>query len=645
MGLFEQFPYTNFHELNLDWFVTEFRKLLREWAEVETEFADLKEAWESLKNFVTDYFDNLDVSEEINAKIDSMVDSGEFVTIITPTLQSVSALEVAQWLEDHITQPSTPVVDDSLKVKGAAADAQMAGDAAYTSIIYNMYDFENPEYQLFPDLLNGSVNTGTGNVEYAAERVTSEYIHTAKRDIYLNVPAGWLQRSWIAYYDGGGSYTGYQMLRDDILIPRGSRFRPIFANDADSAIDVHDVQGFNFDSDKYYQTLINNANAAAGPNGFGSAFFNLDRLNNMRIGSLLTDGTINPTPERMTSIDKIRFPVDVVVAATPYWSYRSWVAFYTSGSAAYDSYEYLRQPVFIPANTDFRIVLGNQDETYVALPDIIDAIYFLNGTYHIGTELKVCSFNVGLWYDGSSQGFPDSQAAAYKKRWYEILGNRDPDIIIMQEALVSCNRSATINAYNYLLAHKYPYVYRPASGGFYATISMIVSKIPLYNMKTLTFASGSGRPWITFDASIYGTTVSIAGTHLSAETNLTGERQLDIAELAAWAQTKDHVIIAGDFNTYDISEFSPFTAAGLELANGGVFGEFRTWPHESPAWPNPAIDNIITSEPLQLVTMGEIGDAMPPDPISDHCPLYAILRIQAPAGGLDTAPQNIGILS
>ena len=31
MGVFDQFPYTNWHELNLDWFIKEFERLQSEW--------------------------------------------------------------------------------------------------------------------------------------------------------------------------------------------------------------------------------------------------------------------------------------------------------------------------------------------------------------------------------------------------------------------------------------------------------------------------------------------------------------------------------------------------------------------------------------------------------------------------------------
>lgn len=51
---------------------------------------------------------------------------------------------VTTWLNDHITQPSTPPIDTSLTVAGAAADAKAAGDAIaacvkkYHDIIYNL---------------------------------------------------------------------------------------------------------------------------------------------------------------------------------------------------------------------------------------------------------------------------------------------------------------------------------------------------------------------------------------------------------------------------------------------------------------------------------------------------------------------------
>ena len=49
----------------------------------------------------------------------------EALNSVTP---AVIAQEVTDWMDDNITQPTTPVVDASLTVSGAAADAKVTGD-------------------------------------------------------------------------------------------------------------------------------------------------------------------------------------------------------------------------------------------------------------------------------------------------------------------------------------------------------------------------------------------------------------------------------------------------------------------------------------------------------------------------------------
>lgn len=79
--------------------------------------------YNELVAYVNNYFDNLDVQEEINNKLDEMVTSGELVTVLQPTI----AEEVNAWLTEHIT-PTQPVIDSSLSVSGAGADAKVVGD-------------------------------------------------------------------------------------------------------------------------------------------------------------------------------------------------------------------------------------------------------------------------------------------------------------------------------------------------------------------------------------------------------------------------------------------------------------------------------------------------------------------------------------
>lgn len=75
-------PYTNFHELNQDWFLQEFNKIIAQWKAMQKNFDNLQDAFNDLKSYVQDYFKNLDVQEEINNKIDSLVANGYFDTFL-----------------------------------------------------------------------------------------------------------------------------------------------------------------------------------------------------------------------------------------------------------------------------------------------------------------------------------------------------------------------------------------------------------------------------------------------------------------------------------------------------------------------------------------------------------------------------------
>ena len=116
MGVFENFPYTNFHEMNLDWIVTKVKEVITEWIEYK-ESVDAE-----LTEFRT-WFDNLDVQDEVRVVINEMVASGEFLDVTEDTITST----VTAWLTEHIT-PTTPIIDDTLTISGAAADAKVAGD-------------------------------------------------------------------------------------------------------------------------------------------------------------------------------------------------------------------------------------------------------------------------------------------------------------------------------------------------------------------------------------------------------------------------------------------------------------------------------------------------------------------------------------
>jgi hypothetical protein len=100
-------------------------------------------ACKQLQDWINSWFDNLDVQEELNKKIDSMVADGSFERLLHQTFdaqinrQTTSA--VTAWLVANVTPTgSAVVVDKSLSVAGAAADAKEAGKALIGSVnVYN----------------------------------------------------------------------------------------------------------------------------------------------------------------------------------------------------------------------------------------------------------------------------------------------------------------------------------------------------------------------------------------------------------------------------------------------------------------------------------------------------------------------------
>ena len=100
-------------------------------------------ACKQLQDWINSWFDNLDVQEELNKKIDSMVQDGTFEALLHKTFdaqinqQTTSA--VTTWLVANVTPTgSAVVVDKSLSIKGAAADAKETGKALIGSInVYN----------------------------------------------------------------------------------------------------------------------------------------------------------------------------------------------------------------------------------------------------------------------------------------------------------------------------------------------------------------------------------------------------------------------------------------------------------------------------------------------------------------------------
>ena len=92
-------------------------------------FESLQSSFIELSEMVDNYFDNLDVQQEINNKLDEMAQDGTLDALIQPLVDSAVSDAVSEWLEENVNPAgSAVVVDSSLTVSGAAADAKVTGD-------------------------------------------------------------------------------------------------------------------------------------------------------------------------------------------------------------------------------------------------------------------------------------------------------------------------------------------------------------------------------------------------------------------------------------------------------------------------------------------------------------------------------------
>lgn len=98
---FEVFPYTNFHELNLDWIVDKVHDLTVEYIKTQNELKAVEDDFVNLKNYVDNYFASTDFAELADQVLHEMLNNGELTTLFAQyTLRIYS--NVAEMKADNL---------------------------------------------------------------------------------------------------------------------------------------------------------------------------------------------------------------------------------------------------------------------------------------------------------------------------------------------------------------------------------------------------------------------------------------------------------------------------------------------------------------------------------------------------------------
>ena len=86
MALFDQFPYTNMHEINLDWVISQIKTLIGEWQSFDEE---MRGKYQDLVDYVNHYFESLDVPASVRAVIDQMIEDGTMAEVIEESVAEI----------------------------------------------------------------------------------------------------------------------------------------------------------------------------------------------------------------------------------------------------------------------------------------------------------------------------------------------------------------------------------------------------------------------------------------------------------------------------------------------------------------------------------------------------------------------------
>lgn len=210
-----QFPGTNYHDLNLNWLLAQMKNCLAEWETTKGEWTALAADNAEFKEYVTNYLHNLDITQEISDKIDALVEDGTLLRILTEDEGEGSPLSdtVGEWLAAHITQETGYVIDDTLTVQGAAADAKTAGDAI-TDLKGATNTFAGIDYETVSGYVNAWGEIAEDSTATNGTLSTKFIPCNPNNIIRFNIEFSTQKTEWIAYalYTKTGTFISRTVL-------------------------------------------------------------------------------------------------------------------------------------------------------------------------------------------------------------------------------------------------------------------------------------------------------------------------------------------------------------------------------------------------------------------------------------------------
>lgn len=164
---------------------------------------------DNMQLFIDNYFNNLDVQEEINNKLDAMAEAGYFDTLFTTLFTADIITEAGNvtsaWITENLLQETGYVIDNSLTIANAAADAKATGMAINEietnfNLAFNVVKSPNIFNNVFPQ--SGSINADGTEYDAAANYMRTDYLSVPENsESFRIVRSESPYRTYIMWYD------------------------------------------------------------------------------------------------------------------------------------------------------------------------------------------------------------------------------------------------------------------------------------------------------------------------------------------------------------------------------------------------------------------------------------------------------------
>lgn len=227
-------------------------------------------------------------------------------------------------------------------------------------------------------------------------------------------------------------------------------------------------------------------------------------------------------------------------------------------------------------------------------------------------KLAIMSNNCGHFNYGSSSEYSGDDMQAKITEWKAMIARNKPDIILAQECSQYFDAGRTVNAFDTLYKPLLPNMY-------YGSYTKVISKIQAVRQwqldLTVTVDEQTESRYLTCcDFIINGKTIGVCSVHLSPgyDTHANNVREAQRDKIITAFGDYDYAIIAGDFNAQADAFYTAFTDVGYSMANHGYFGNINTFPNEP-------IDNIIVKGFLLYDAVSKAEDKC----TSDHQPIIS----------------------